>query len=58
MGLWSSGYDVAFTRRRPPVQIRISPSDNITIINLLPKNLLELFHSDNYQFLYLFPSDM
>ena len=24
-GLWSSGYDVAFTRRRSPVQIRISP---------------------------------
>ena len=25
MGLWSSGYDVAFTRRRSPVQIRLSP---------------------------------
>ena len=24
-GLWSSGYDVAFTRRRSPVQIRLSP---------------------------------
>ena len=25
MGLWSSGYDAAFTRRRSPVQIRLSP---------------------------------
>ena len=24
-GLWSSGYDIALTQRRPPVQIRPSP---------------------------------
>ena len=29
-GLWSSGYDVALTQRRPPVQIRPSPFKNVS----------------------------
>ena len=42
-GLWSSGYDVAFTRRRSPVQIRLSPCVSFNekdIENFL--NILEL----------------
>jgi len=43
LGLWSSGYDVAFTRRRSPVQIRLSPLKSYSeddIENFL--NILEL----------------